>query len=146
MYQGRPYSQEQLEKDIKKTAEYFTPAPEPPKPQPLFVTEDGKEIFEGDKFWFVWHKNPAIGHIVLRSYESHGEKCREGETYAFESAKYFSTKEAADEYVRQNKPHFSFDEIRKIVRSLNDGTKGYDAKNFLIFEFNQLANSKNRNH
>ena len=38
-------------------------------PEPLFVTEDNVEIFEGDNYWFYWTKNPASMQYVNIPYE-----------------------------------------------------------------------------
>jgi len=92
--------------------------------QPLFVTEDGKEVFEGDKFWYpnthVWDVN--IIEANANNYH-----------YVVDVNKYktFSTKDKAEEYILENKPCLSvkdveeflnpskltWDEIREIAKS-----------------------------
>lgn len=89
--------------------------------QPLFTTKDGVEIYKGDKFYFVTivdNKKP---------YRTSGiwEVCKPtiGFVYEPEYEKYFSTKEAAEEYVLMNKPCLSFNDVLKnviIARGLDD--------------------------
>lgn len=69
--------------------------------QPLFITEDGKEIFKGDKFWFA------------DKYKfSEGTAC---DSDIRPTLKHFSTKEAAENYVVCNKPCLSFHDVSKIA-------------------------------
>lgn len=67
--------------------------------QPLFTTEDGKEIFKGDKFWFVDKYNFSEGIACdsdIRPYLKH-----------------FSTKEAVEKYILMNKPCLSINDVIK---------------------------------
>ena len=69
--------------------------------KPLFTTEDGVDIFENDEVYFVnkigdvFHTN----HLKIKKYQSH--------------LLYFSTKEAAEEYILMNKPVLSLKEIKE---------------------------------
>lgn len=76
---------------------------EKPK-KPLFTTKDGVEIFEGMDYYLVSHD-----FVVL--YCSHHSPT--DLTYTL-----FSTKEAADEYVRDNKPEFSRNQILELIDKL----------------------------
>lgn len=76
---------------------------EPKKEQVLFVTNDGKDVFDGDiyfhvnqKHWRVEESAPA--HII--NYETY----HKGRTN-------FSTRELAEEYVLLNKPCLSVSDI-----------------------------------
>lgn len=68
---------------------------------PLFTTEDGVDIYEGDKYWFVnldvfqTQNITAFINIKLK------EECKR-----------FSTKEKAEEYIIMNKPCLSINDIR----------------------------------
>jgi hypothetical protein len=79
-------------------------------PEVLFVTEDGIEIFKGDKFYYISIRNP-------------NPVCHSG--YAQEESamntnyKYFSTIEAAKKYIDENKPIYS---KKQIEEALNYGT------------------------
>ena len=65
---------------------------------PVFVTEDGVRIYEGDKYWWVrkisYNQAPEYNIASKRSYDK--------STYV-----YFSTKEKAQEWVNKNKPLFT---------------------------------------
>jgi hypothetical protein len=70
---------------------------------PIFTTEDGVEIFEGDSFWilesdFTYYKCNEPAHSLSGTYSER---------------KYFSTKEKAEEYVLLNKPCISINDIIK---------------------------------
>jgi len=67
---------------------------------PLFKTEDGVDIFEGDKVYFVNITNQRFNiDICLQAdlYKSH--------------LLYFSTKEKAEEYILMNKPCLSINNV-----------------------------------
>jgi hypothetical protein len=70
------------------------------RPLPLFVTEDGEEIFYGDKFWVVdsdWSiYQPPFAH------EESGKQIER---------KYFYSEQAAKEYVLLNKPFMSVQDV-----------------------------------
>ena len=69
---------------------------------PLFTTEDGVDIFEGDKYYFVITSSFLQGTNIAR--EKKGPK-------DYPLYKYFSSKEAAEEYILMNKPSLSIKEI-----------------------------------
>jgi hypothetical protein len=77
-------------------------------PEVLFVTEDGVEIFKGDKFYYISIRNP-------------NPVCHSG--YAQEESamntnyKYFSTIEAAKKYIDENKPIYSKKQVREAIES-----------------------------
>jgi hypothetical protein len=78
---------------------------------PLFTTEDNVEIFEGDIFWFVdtmWN----IGMGKATSAHKH-----------ISEYKTFSTKEAAEKYVDENKPVFSRKQIEQSFNYMGVGNK-----------------------
>lgn len=83
--------------------------------KPLFITEDGVKIFEGDKHYPVelkWHKLHlnAVGKMYASS-------CRT-------KFKIFSTKEAAERYIFFNKPCLSIKDVENAFSNLiqNRGT------------------------
>ncbi len=68
--------------------------------KPLFVTEDGVDIFKGDRWWFIYMDNIGFGKLPLTPYidnsnydPSYGERIKR-----------FSTKEKAQEYLDSLKP------------------------------------------
>ena len=95
-------------------------------PEPLFVTEDNVEIFEGDNYWFYWTKNPASMQYVNIPYEVFNAKKLDRDSVYSHSAKFFSTKEAAEKYIDENKPKYSKKEIKealsKVYLSTTNGT------------------------
>ena len=66
----------------------------------LFTTENGVDIYNGDIYWFVNNYELDYAHADFFSGNS-------------SSIKYFSTKEAADAYMLNNKPCLSLDDIRR---------------------------------
>lgn len=76
-------------------------------PPGLFKTEDGVDVFEGGKFFFVHEGNWFIsGEIVAFGNEP-------VKVWKNEDIKTFSTKEAAQEYVLMNKPCLSVNDALK---------------------------------
>lgn len=71
--------------------------------QPLFTTQDGVEIFEGNEFYFV-PKHQFIIHWSKAYHKGYGNKI---------DVKYFSTKEKAEEYIIMNKPCLSINDVRQ---------------------------------
>ena len=72
--------------------------------QPLFITEDGKEIFKGDKFYFIASLSWGIGELIAND-NVIGQ-------YAIAR---FSTREAAEKWVDENKPVYSKADINKAL-------------------------------
>ena len=74
---------------------------------PLFVTEDGIEILQDEKIIFYVYKNPylvQIGVTTLRSVIHENDKF------------IFSTKEAAEKWIDENKPVFSRKRLRDLIQ------------------------------
>ena len=87
--------------------------------QPLFTTEDGVDIFEGDKYFIVWEHSFSTTNALANS----THKKMKGQLD-------FSTKQLAEEYILLNSPVlclkdlmdrknklFNLDEIADIVRT-----------------------------
>ena len=78
--------------------------------QPLFTTEDGVDIFESDEFYNTWDlKIPNKEIAVSRKKDFYNEKP------VNKHCIYFSTKEAAEEYILMHKPCLSLKEVLEIV-------------------------------
>lgn len=81
--------------------------------EPLFVTEDGREIFQGDECWQI---SVLDNFLNSKANKSTGRK----EIIPIPSYfKYFSTKEAAEKYIEDNKPRFSKKQIEDAFTKSN---------------------------
>jgi hypothetical protein len=74
-----------------------------PKKQPLFTTVEGKKIFEGDEYYFV-----DLNFVL---HKSHANIQRNQAN----PPNHFSTEEKAKQYIAENKPSISFEELHKFV-------------------------------
>ncbi len=77
--------------------------------QKLFTTEDGKDIFEGDEYWYANVKESSSPFPAKYNATRGGLY---GESY---SEKTFSIEQAAKEYIINNKPCLSYDDVMKVV-------------------------------
>lgn len=68
---------------------------------PLFKTEDGKDIYEGDEYWFV---PDSLKDAYINTASKTNFAGKSGH-------KYFSTAELALEYILLNKPCFSISDV-----------------------------------
>ena len=66
--------------------------------QPIFLTHDGKDIFEGDTVWWVRKDSTSIiGRLIVPP----------GEKFNSDMTAYFLTQEAAEDYIEKNKVLFT---------------------------------------
>jgi len=65
--------------------------------QPLFLTHDGKDIFEGDKVWYVNKEQHYYSGFIAVS----------GVTFRSDINAYFLTREGAEDYIEKNKVLFT---------------------------------------
>jgi hypothetical protein len=90
------------------------------KLKPLFTTEDGVEIFEGDKY-FVVAKNYIYESTCCSEYEYQAfeliEKEKDIKQYNWDNFWSFSTKAKAEEYILYNKPCLSLNEVKDYLFS-----------------------------
>lgn len=96
--------------------------------QPLFTTEDGIEIFEGDQYTYV--RSDYSYKTVVATKNDGSSKL---------SSHYlgdFSTKEVAEEYILMNKPCLSINDISKITFEV------WDEKKKTLIELKKLVKSK----
>lgn len=75
-------------------------------PQPILVTHDGKEIFPGDNYYFIaqwdiWYTGDNHNWV--------GSK---------EGLRAFSTREAAEEYILNNRPVLSLNDVKEACEGL----------------------------
>lgn len=81
---------------------------------PILITEDGAEIFEGDKYYFVpinkksgWSEWKIVTDTAVKD-KDHSDS---------NNWKDFSTKQAAEDYIMYNKPCLSINEINITINS-----------------------------
>jgi hypothetical protein len=72
---------------------------------PIFLTHDGKDIFEGDKVWYVNKEN--FYYDYFQSFL--------GITFRSDLNAYFLTREEAEDYIIENKPALSIKEFWEIT-------------------------------
>jgi hypothetical protein len=70
----------------------------------LFTTEDGKDIFTGDKIWYVNKESLDLDYFTVHA----------NVTFRSDINVYFLTEEAAKKYILLNKPAISINEFWKI--------------------------------
>lgn len=92
---------------------WFEPVYEEKKREPLFTTEDGKPIYEGNEYWGVrsdpWHTKSFRAHV------------NEGYFGLWQ----FSTESAAKQYIHDNEKVFSRKEILDSIFLLGVGGNDY---------------------
>lgn len=66
--------------------------------KPLFTTEDGVDIYEGGKYWYVSRAYDAV-------------PCKADKGYKLFESRTFSTQEAAEEYILFNKKTLSLNDL-----------------------------------
>jgi hypothetical protein len=93
--------------------------------QPLFTTQDGKIICEGDKYWSV-NRNT----FYMAGWQANRGDCRTTDSPEY----FFSTKEAAEEYILMNKPLLSVNDVL--------ATDLFNPSKLAFEELKQLAKSK----
>ena len=102
--------------DVKNFPEFWEEVKEP-----LFVTEDGKDIYRGDDFWFVdnlWYVGKGrVTHPVFKP------------LYGY---KQFSSKEAAEKYIEENKPLYSKKQVINVLKGFDRDINCFDER----FDYN----------
>jgi len=84
--------------------------------KPIFVSADGKEIFEGDKYYPV-----NIGkneYYTWKTYDCEPDGLNKNTTI-YKHIMYFSTEEARQEYIDNNKPKYSLADIENCYPHAN---------------------------
>jgi len=70
---------------------------------PLFTTEDDVDIYEGDEFWYVKDSYDSVGHV----YDAYKNVTLKN------NKTYFSTKEKADKYLKENRKAYKVLSIKE---------------------------------
>lgn len=78
------------------------------KDEPILITEDGKELFEGDEFWSVDKRDWKLRKEKAAS--------KAGDCYFWN----FSSKELAEKWLEENKPKWSDVDMKAFARDWED--------------------------
>jgi hypothetical protein len=106
------------------------------QPKPLFTTEDGKDMYEGDSVALASTKYYNISFpIKAPTHPFYG--------VAGTDFKYFSTRKAAEEWVNTNRPCLSVNDIMQSLRDIFENTGQYHPSHGTIkTALEQLAKTK----
>jgi len=88
--------------------------------KPILITEDGVEIFEGDECW-------ACDKATLRDLGKVDWK----NAHPFKEGLYFSTREAAEKYIEENKPIYSKKDMLSFGASMSPTLYPYQCEGCL---------------
>ena len=96
----------------------------------LFRTEDGVDVFNLDKVFYIneWSDDNVLDVLATTASK-------------FTQNKYFSTKEKAEEYILMNKPCLSLNDIFKDVEEMRKGLKTFENSE-LAKRFKKLVQQK----
>jgi len=102
--------------------------------QPLFTTEDGVDIFENDNFYST--RKDCLGSIIKykgNPFEIASTKCKEFVD--------FSTKKAAENYIKMNKPCLSLNDVLSITNKTSFVPEDF-SKNLIKKELTKIVKQK----
>lgn len=85
--------------------------------EPILTTFDGVELFDQDVYYFIWLNKPAHGQEVNKIYKAIVRPL-DGDTAWSSDAVFFSTKESAEKYLKENQKKYSVNDIKEIVKKL----------------------------
>lgn len=95
----------------------------------LFTTEDGKDIYNRDRYCYLNPLTDYISSVVT----AQGQTAKE---YDLPEYKYFSSKEAAETYLINNKKLFSVKDIEEMF------DKQYNYKDYIVKKATEIAKTK----
>ena len=80
--------------------------------QPILTTTDGVDVYENTSIWILFEQTWRLSNIPsCKNMHQELTSDRSANTY-----KYFSTKEAAEEYILLNKPMLSIKDVENLFR------------------------------
>lgn len=88
--------------------------------EPILTTFDGVELFDQDVYYFIWLNKPAHGQEVNKIYKAIVRPL-EGDASWSSDAVFFSTKESAEKYLKENQKQFSISDIVNFVNNIPEG-------------------------
>lgn len=83
--------------------------------KPLFTTEDGVDIYEGDKYFYPTHLYTVSSETLPIKSKVTNTSWDNLMRYSQNNNPKFSTKEAAEEYILMNKPCLSIEEVMSVA-------------------------------
>jgi len=114
--------------------------------KPLFTTEDGVEIFEGDSFTLISlidiEESTVDSEVIMKPYDI-WEKCKFYELITNNSKNFlpFSTKKAAENYIKMNKPCLSLNDVLSITNKTSFVPEDF-SKNLIKKELTKIVKQK----
>lgn len=101
------------------------------KAEKLFTSEDGVDIYEGDRWYSVWIKESA--KKLHKPFEISFSDSSDGATHNPDAPVLrFSTKEAAEEYILMNKPCLSIMDLISLNKHITYSARLLDAAKELV--------------
>ena len=98
--------------------------------QPLFISEDGVVMYEGDTFWYVCKSLEFTGIFESTRYANAPNTC------------YFSNKKDAEKYVLENKKSLSLKDVALVIGECNNTT--YVDLELLTHKLKKIIKSEER--
>lgn len=98
-------------------------------------------LFTSDDGWPVVNKDAEIW-VINPKWELYWKYAEAYKDVNWDGFKRFSTKEAAEQYIIDNKPCLSRNEVMGIVRKINNGTNGHDNRGYINSELFDLIQQK----
>ncbi len=130
IYSGDIYINEHYKGTQRSIAQWMKLPPPEEKPV-LFTTEDGFNVYEGDWYFYVEEKNnnfTVVSHSGITKKRPH---------------KYFSSRDAANEYVIMNRSLLSLEDL---LSHWGNTTREHAMGTVLFGRFKELAQSKINQH
>jgi len=100
--------------------------------QAILITEDGVDIFEGDNYYFV---NTNL------DFKAYTGTIMKGMTATNPDTKKFSTKKAAENYIKMNKPCLSLNDVLSITNKTSFVPEDF-SKNLIKKELTKIVKQK----
>lgn len=83
----------------------------------ILTTFDGVELFDQDVYYFIWLNKPAHGQEINKVYKAIARPLEEDTSWSSDAV-FFSTKESAEKYLKENQKKYSVNDIKEIVKKL----------------------------
>lgn len=109
--------------------------------KPLFTSEDGVKIFEGDEYWFIYLHDG----MPVKAWTPYSTKTSSSNIEKKCGSFQFSTREAAEKWIHDNKPEYSRRQIKEALEKKHQIYSGYRMSlHSQIFEQLGITDGKTR--